>query len=1285
MRFRGLGIVAAMAAGVVFSAGAFGQIKISQIYGGGNVVGGTYNADYVELFNPTASAVNLAGFSLQTSTTTITTSVWHVTALSGTIQPGHYMLIQNHVLASGANGAPIFPAPDLTSTNSSSTSASDLGRTFSGAAIVNGTTALPAGCPLPLGPSIIDFVRSYDPAGTNPGLCVHGSANAPIPGTFSEAIFRKDGGCADTEDDVADFEIALPNPRNSAFNGFLASAFSPSSVIAGTGGTVTLTVSKSSIACNPLGVLTGVAADLSSLGGSPTQALTDDGFGNFSAMVTISGGQGIGTYTIPISATTASESPTSAVLVRVRPVPPSNDDCASAYDMNALGLFSGTMDNTTAEVDQDTGPCGLNGLTGGGVWFKYTPAQDEILQMVETSTQDVNWGVYTGTCASQNYLACFTGEGNEANPQARVRVLAGTQYLILVGQQAGWTPTVPMQLSFTTAPAPAVPANDTCATAEVIVSFPYTGSVNADNARDDPEVSACASSFTGVGFARHGVWYRFTTTGAAQLNPKQATSGGSANAAAFAVWSGACGSLSQVSCVSNNGVVDLPTPGTYYLQVYMNNHGLPPNGAFVFNIELFEVPANDDCVGATDISGTTFPLQITQSIIAAHDDPDVSCNSNTTSSGPDFGRAVWFKMTAPVDGVFSASNNSSFSSVFAWYGGCGGPEDGCQGTGGSAKYFAMTSGQTIYIAAGEWLHSTSTQTNPTIMNFDFVPVATNLSCATAIDLTGQTLPLTVRSNQQGASDIPAPYSPCTSNPGRKAVYFRYTSSIHGRLLASETATTDLTYFRAQRQIGPDPCNNPGDLEDVQCSSSSPYRISFPIEPGQTYFITAADGTPLGNNTLEPRKILFDAQASTATNDACATARDLTGAASPYHESIADIRYFSDSPDVACNTSSAAKVWHGLWYSYTPATNTAVTMSELVSGTNIVSASYTTCGGPQLGCFANEENYLELDAGQTYKLLVGYDSSSPGFTSALPLDLYFYRHERTTHDLCASARPILGFPYSDLTNIDPATADGPNYNQTTCGSATPIAMQDSVWYKLVVTASGQLTGTIWFDTTANKSGAWAIFPGDGAGDCPTTGLPLACGVDGTNSAASVNVALSAGVTYYLKFGRGGTSTTTQGSLVQLDLSFTGTVQGGACCDGGSCGMVLNTGACAGTYQGDGSACSSNPCPQGVCCRGATCTTTLTSAAACSGSLASGALAGASFATTSPTCNTTGNTATPCCYANYNKVGGLSVQDIFDFLNDWFASRPYAKVAGDGVSGTLAVQDIFDFLNAWFAGC
>jgi hypothetical protein len=145
--------------------------------------------------------------------------------------------------------------------------------------------------------------------------------------------------------------------------------------------------------------------------------------------------------------------------------------------------------------------------------------------------------------------------------------------------------------------------------------------------------------------------------------------------------------------------------------------------------------------------------------------------------------------------------------------------------------------------------------------------------------------------------------------------------------------------------------------------------------------------------------------------------------------------------------------------------------------------------------------------------------------------------------------------------------------------------------------------------------------------------------------------------------------------------------GACCVFTSCSLTCAADCTSnlGTYHGDGTSCSpGDPCtPSGVCCRGATCTTGVASGAACTASLNGDALAGATFSST-PACNIGGSTISPCCYADFNKLNGLSVQDIFDFLNDWFAGSKFAHTGGDGAAGSLTVQNIFDFLNAWFGG-
>ncbi len=60
-------------------------------------------------------------------------------------------------------------------------------------------------------------------------------------------------------------------------------------------------------------------------------------------------------------------------------------------------------------------------------------------------------------------------------------------------------------------------------------------------------------------------------------------------------------------------------------------------------------------------------------------------------------------------------------------------------------------------------------------------------------------------------------------------------------------------------------------------------------------------------------------------------------------------------------------------------------------------------------------------------------------------------------------------------------------------------------------------------------------------------------------------------------------------------------------------------------------------------------------------------------------------TPCappCRADFNGIGGVTVQDVFDFLVAYFAGLPSADI--NGVGG-VTIQDVFDFLVAYFAGC
>ena len=86
-------------------------LVVSQVYAGGGNSGASYTNDFVEIFNGGSSAADLTGWSIQYASAASTS--WSVTALAGSIQPGHYYLVQ--LASSGSVGAAL-PSPDTTGT-----------------------------------------------------------------------------------------------------------------------------------------------------------------------------------------------------------------------------------------------------------------------------------------------------------------------------------------------------------------------------------------------------------------------------------------------------------------------------------------------------------------------------------------------------------------------------------------------------------------------------------------------------------------------------------------------------------------------------------------------------------------------------------------------------------------------------------------------------------------------------------------------------------------------------------------------------------------------------------------------------------------------------------------------------------------------------------------------------------------------------------------------------------------------------------------------------------------
>jgi Big-like domain-containing protein/lamin tail-like protein/Calx-beta domain-containing protein len=336
------------------------SVVISQVYGGGGNSGSTYKNDFIELYNRGASPVNVTGWSVQyagataafmpqTTPTPPGVATPLTTTLSGTIQPGHYYLIQE---APGAGGTTDLPTPDQTG-------GILIGATAGKVALVNNTTVLSTNCPNFAANGIVDFVGFGPTADCWETAPSSGSPTAVLANTT--AAIRKLNGCQDTDNNGFDFSVDIPIPRNSlnanscaaAGTLFASGAANPSSI--DPGGSSLLAVSVTP-ATGPNSTGISVAGNLSSIGGSTTQQFYDDG---------THGDVTIGDNVFSFFATTPANASTGA-----KPIPFNVSD---AQARNAAGTITISLTSPTCGVERWTIKVGTDPDAGLVNLTKATP------------------------------------------------------------------------------------------------------------------------------------------------------------------------------------------------------------------------------------------------------------------------------------------------------------------------------------------------------------------------------------------------------------------------------------------------------------------------------------------------------------------------------------------------------------------------------------------------------------------------------------------------------------------------------------------------------------------------------------------------------------------------------------------------------------------------------------------------------------------------------------------------------------------------------------------------
>ncbi|MFD1249004.1 ExeM/NucH family extracellular endonuclease [Nocardioides ginsengisoli] len=172
-------------------------LVISEVYGAGGNGGAAYNADFVELFNPTAAAISLSGMAVHYRSAT-GGSGGNPFALSGSVPAHGRYLIQ--MSGAGTTGAAL-PTPDAGPAGFSMAASGGQVALQNGNAIIatSGNTVGVSG--------IVDFF------GTT-GAASYEGAPATSAATAAKSLNRNNG--ADSDNNAADFVLGDPTPQNTS-------------------------------------------------------------------------------------------------------------------------------------------------------------------------------------------------------------------------------------------------------------------------------------------------------------------------------------------------------------------------------------------------------------------------------------------------------------------------------------------------------------------------------------------------------------------------------------------------------------------------------------------------------------------------------------------------------------------------------------------------------------------------------------------------------------------------------------------------------------------------------------------------------------------------------------------------------------------------------------------------------------------------------------------------------------------------------------------------------------
>ena len=621
------------------------------------------------------------------------------------------------------------------------------------------------------------------------------------------------------------------------------------------------------------------------------------------------------------------------ICIGTTPPPPANNDCANAVPLTvyAPNQLAGNevAGDTSYATDSGVHPtCDTYG-PNLDVYYSFTvPAgQTEVAVVTGGANGALSEVALYDSCGGTE-IGCVSVWGG-IDEKVFSGLTPGETYIIQLWHDGG---SIANQGPFTIGVI--APLNDTCERAKEVQLSDLTcnHSVIGNNtvATDSGVAAPSCSSYAGG-----DLWYSVVVPASGRLTFETSSVAGSGiSDTGLAVYSGTCGSLTEVACDDDGGAgafskiaIDGLTAGdVLYARVFEYNN----NNFGDFKLCIFETPpppVNNDCGNATALNLYNFAQSAGHETTADTTYGTMSANGHDPSCDP-WGTNVdlfyTFLLPPGETGIRILTGGDKGASIeAAIYDSCGGTQVACEGTGSLKVINGLTGGQQYTLQV--WHDAGSAQGEFTIALEKLPTPPSNDVCTGAWNLAvypaGGSAGNETSGNSQYATDSGTQPS-CTTS-AIQDFYYQFT------VPSGVTDVTVLPGGAKGTKLGITVYDSCGGAE-VVCEEGSYFHILHGLTSGATYTLQAwHKTTDKGEYTIALEV------ADVPVNDDCANAKIVPSL--PYINTM-DASY-ATGMDLTCSNGMN----DGVWYQFT-GDGSDVTITATPDGWDNEIAVYTgTCG------------------------------------------------------------------------------------------------------------------------------------------------------------------------------------------------------------------------------------------------------------------------------------------------------------------------------------------------------